>query len=377
MSAISKAGRTSRMVMVAAVFAVALMIAVPVISAVGTDAAFTKDEAGYYISLTDPTDEQLSKVNINKDTTLLNALWGSNFFDDAVVGEPTIAVQSYSYSKALGQRISSDEVEMITSEDVTGKGFSMTFTAIDDGDLVLLDSPSQKMIAACKAINDYVGEVKKDDKITVTGNLKEESATVDVSEYLLQDDGTCVPSKIRHSSYVKADTDVTISVSRGDALLKSFRFVSDIKGTATEEATIEYSEMPVKIGTGFTKTYKTTTSYGGDICFKVNGTDYSVLNPDDSKSTQHGTVTHLYSQSEMFISAFMKESINGLPDSEEGMKVDKTYSAAESAVDNVVTDVSGRDSPNMAVITGAVVIVILILLVAIAAVIVVRKKKNQ
>ena len=113
---------------------------------------------------------------------------------------------------------------------------------------------------ACKAINDYVGQVKEGDKIKVSGNLKEETASVDVVEYLLQDDGTCVSSKIRHSNYIKADTDVTISVSRGDALLKSFRYVSDIKGTVTEDATVEYSESPVKVGTGFTKTYKTTTS---------------------------------------------------------------------------------------------------------------------
>ena len=378
MTAISKTGRTSRKVTAAAALAVALIIAVPVISAVGTDAAFTKDEAGCYIDLTDPTDEQLDKVHVVKNTTLLYALWGPNgLFDDAVVGEPTIAVESYSYSKAVGERISSDEVETIASDDVTGKGFSMTFIAIADGNLALLDSPSQKMNAACKAINDYVGQVKEGDKIKVSGNLKEETASIDVVEYLLQDDGTCVSSKIRHSNYIKADTDVTISVSRGDALLKSFRYVSDIKGTVTEDATVEYSESPVKVGTGFTKTYKTTTSYGGDICFKVNGTDYSVVDPDDPKPTQHGTVTHLYAQSEMFISAFMKEYIAGLPASEEGMKVDKTYSAAESEVDNVITDVSGRDSPNTSVIAGAVVIVILILMVVIAAVIVVRKKKRQ
>ena len=44
------------------------MIAVPVITAVSTDAAIDKVEAGYRIDLTDPADEQLDAVKVSKDT---------------------------------------------------------------------------------------------------------------------------------------------------------------------------------------------------------------------------------------------------------------------------------------------------------------------
>lgn len=68
MISISRPGRISRKIptIAAAVFAVALMIAVPVLSAVDTDADFTKDEAGYSIKLDNPSDEQMANVGLNK-----------------------------------------------------------------------------------------------------------------------------------------------------------------------------------------------------------------------------------------------------------------------------------------------------------------------
>ena len=370
---------SQRIIAVTVLFAVALMIAVPVMTAAGTDAAIDKAEAGYCIDLTDPTDEQLDDVKVSKNKTLLNTLWGQDgIFDDDVVSTTLIILESYIYSQAAGEKISSDETEKIMSSAVTGNGFKMTYNVKADGKLALTNFPSTKLNAACKAINDYFGPVQTGDRIEIAGNLKEEYAAVEVTEYLLQDDGTCVPVKVRESGYTLAGSDVTIKLIRGDAEFKSVRYVSDIKGTITQEATVTYNESPVKVGTEYTKSYKTTTSYGGDMCFKINGADYSIADYEESKPTEHGTVTHVDAQSEIVISSSLKEYIDDLPGSEEGMKVEKGYGAAQSAVDGVISDVSGKNGPVPPGINGTVIILILVLIVALVIVLVVfLKKRNQ
>ena len=67
--------KTKIMTVMAAVFAVAMMLAVPVFAAVDTDADFTGDEAGFTIIYDNPTPAQLP-FGTNKALQLYSILGG-------------------------------------------------------------------------------------------------------------------------------------------------------------------------------------------------------------------------------------------------------------------------------------------------------------
>ena len=382
MISISRPGRISRKILTiaAAVFAAALMIAVPVLSAVDTDADFTKDEAGYSIKLDNPSDEQMAKVGLNKFYTITSALWeDADIFNDAVVEVTKQKADTYSYTIAEGQKVLSDEKLDQLAYKLDAGGFEMVLTAKANGLVFNEDAlfMSAKLKAAVKALNEYFGEVKTGDTISIVGDVKDEYAMVSSSEYLLLDDGKCVYSKVVTSGYYVQNIGLEIEHGRDHFVQKKVRYDSDFKGVTAGEANIKYDESPVKVGTTYTVTYSTSMTYSGDTYFTIDGNKYSLVPEPHQEPEEKGTVTELKEQSSVGISSDLKPKIDSLPASEDGMTIEKTYSSAESVVDGVMMDAVGKDILKIILIVVAAAVITLLVIIVLVVILVKRKKKRQ
>lgn len=383
MSSIKRQGKNSRKILAvaAALFAVALMIAVPVFAAVDTDAALKEDEAGYRIDLTNPTDAQLTKVHINKFDSIRDALWERNIFNDTVLTEETQKADSFNYTGATGIKITSDETTIQLATIVEAKGYEAKYN-VTANDYAFIGSvkDSEKMKAAITELNLYFGKVQIGDVIKVTGDIKSEFATVSTTSYTLQDDGTCVAKKAAGATYALNSTSVKIEVIRDNSVVKSVEYISDLKGNANLEENFEYDESPVKIGTTFTVKPSASYTSSGDSYFKIGDKDYSVTEKEETPSEHKGTVTseELLQQSSITTASY-KAIIDLLPsESEEGMKIEKTYSAAESAANGVILDVVKDELKLILIIVGVVIgIIVLVVILIIVLIVLKKKKKNQ
>ena len=136
----------------------------------------------------------------------------------------------------------------------------------------------------------------------------------------------------------------------------------------------------VVVGTHYTTKVENTESFSGDEYYVVDGKEYSLIT-EGTDLPSEGTVTagDIFNQSDIKVDPDFAIIIAALPASEDGMKIEKTYAAAESAFDNVVMDAVGDDLLKLILIIVGVVIGVLVLIVVVIVVIILlkKKKKNQ
>ena len=382
-------GSKSRRILtiIAAIFAVAMMLAVPLITAAGTDADFAKDEAGYKVELKDPSDAQLTKVKMSKVDFITGAMEGQlavfNMDEETGVFDvPTVTAESFSAMNAEGCKVTSDTYVMIDADNVNVKGVTLTYNVSKAGKLMNPDREwmNDKSKAAADAIELYLGaDVAVGDKVIITGVVKEEVSSEISTEYLLLDDNKCYDSKTTTSTYIVDDIDVTFKLVKADASEKSIRLVSTVKATIIREEKNDFGGAEVKVGVKYTVKDDLEYTYSGDIYYDVNGKDYSILTEPKPIPDHEETVMALFDQSDMSINSYFKNKVAGLPASEEGMAVDKTYDAAESAYNDVMMDAIGNDLLKLLLIIGGVIIgvIVLIIVLIIVLVVVMKKKKKQ
>lgn len=307
-------------------------------------------------------------------------MWGNtDIFNDSVVEVTKQKADTYSYTTAEGQKILPDEKLDQLAYKLDAGGFEMVLTAKANGLVFNEDAPfiTAKLKAAVKALNDYFGEVKTGDTISIVGDVKDEYAMVSSSEYLLLDDGKCVYSKDVTSGYYVQNIGLEIEHGRDHFVQKKVRYDSDFKGVSAGEANIKYDESPVKVGTTYTVTYSTSMTYSGDTYFTIGDNKYSLVSEPHQEPEGKGTVTELKEQSSVGISSYLKPKIDSLPASEDGMTIEKTYSSAESVVDGVMMDAVGNDVLKIILIVIGVIVGIAVIIALIIVVLIVKKSKKK
>ena len=376
--------KTKILTVMAAVVAVAMMLAVPVFTAVDTDAAFTNDKAGYSVVLTDPSDAELTSLGLDKAEMLLDGLGsGMQIFDTSLYGEPTVTADSFGATTAQGQKITDDSRIYTTVSNVEGKNVKITLTALAAGKLISSSTTewSDEMKTAASKIAEYIGpNINIGDKIEITGKIREETAYQMETEYKLLDGNKCIIDKAEITTYGFDDTDVTLKVTfASDGSSKEIQYRSTVKGTAVSKNMYEYKDEDIKVGTKYETKWTVDTAFSGDTYFKVDGKDYTLVSDDVVPAPGEGTVTEydFIDQSLMVVSPFLKEEIENLPESSDGVSVDKTYSGLESAYDGVIMDAVGNDILKTILIIVGVVIGVIVLIVILIIVLIVLKKKKK
>ena len=378
-----KLGVRSRRIMslIAAVFAVAVMLAVPFLTVVESDADFTKEEAGYRYELDNPTAEELTAFEVDKK----DVIWGSvrsylNLFDLNNFSV-TVTSESFIYVKAEGREINSDSLIAIYVSEITAENTVITLTAKSDGVLINpnIEDLSKEKQAAANAIKTYFGgnEVTKDETIEITGLVKMRIAEQEENEFKLLDGNKFVVSKDTISSYGVGDTDLNVKRVSID---KTIKLVSDLKGVGIDESKWEYASADIVVGTSYTVKNTVERTYKGDTYYTVDGTDYTLVKEDlDPNPDYQDTVQaeDIHDQASMKVSDSFKNKIDALPSSSGNATVDKTYDAAESAFDSVVMAAVGDDILKIILIGLGIFFGILVLIAVILAIYFVLRKKRK
>lgn len=367
--------------MIAAVFAVAVMLAVPFLTVVESDADFTKEEAGYRYELDNPTAEELTAFEVDKK----DVIWGSvrsylNLFDLNNFSV-TVTSESFIYVKAEGREINSDSLIAIYVSEITAENTVITLTAKSDGVLINpnIEDLSKEKQAAANAIKTYFGgnEVTKDETIEITGLVKMRIAEQEENEFKLLDGNKFVVSKDTISSYGVGDTDLNVKRVSID---KTIKLVSDLKGVGIDESKWEYASADIVVGTSYTVKNTVERTYKGDTYYTVDGTDYTLVKEDlDPNPDYQDTVQaeDIHDQASMKVSDSFKNKIDALPSSSGNATVDKTYDAAESAFDSVVMAAVGDDILKIILIGLGIFFGILVLIAVILAIYFVLRKKRK
>ena len=101
MSDDSITGRKARKIMtvMVAVFAVAIMMAVPFLSAANSEASFTKGEGGYCITAKDAPDDKLAEYGLYSKATTIKTNEGTELFlkvfNTFAFNTPTVDCESF------------------------------------------------------------------------------------------------------------------------------------------------------------------------------------------------------------------------------------------------------------------------------------------
>jgi len=381
MSGDIRTGRKVRKIMTvaSAVFAVAMMLAVPFVVTVDTDADFTKDEQGYCVTFTNPTEAQMpasEKAELVWSSLIKELrIFNTEIFNDITVSDDPIKIKN-----AKGMKIESDSMTEISDFEVSADKITITIRAMADGTLIspYVDMMSQVFKDAAEAVKGVMGdEVSAGETLKVTGSMNVREAQQDKMTYILLDGDKCVVSKSESSVYYVKDMDLTVSFKHGSGEEKTIKLSSDFKGMYGIDQKREYETTPIEVGTKYTtKNSVSTLNLRGDTYFTADGKNYTTVNTPESLPEGHGTVSKLIDQAKINTDE-VKEEIAALPAAADNLSVDKTYGGAQSAFDNVVMDAVGKDILKIALIIGAVVLGIIVLIVILVVVLIVKKKKRQ
>lgn len=382
MSGIIGAGIRSRRIMtvIAAILVAALMLAVPVLTAADADADFTATDAGYRVELKDPTDEQLTDCDINKDYCIgLMLISPFLIFDQTTLGEPTITADSFTVVKAGGEQISTNVFKTISVLETFASGVTITFTIASDGSLITSDigTATQEYKDAADAIKAEFGEnLSAGDKIIVTGTVNGKTATELDNVYYLLDGGKCAIKEEGDETFAVMDISTDIKLVKADSTEKSIKYTSTYKGMYADIWNYEYDTDPITATSHYTAKNTISWVHDGDSFFTVNDTDYTLLSGISKDPDQTGDAV-LLDQSSMTISSSLITEIASLPNtSTDNMTISKEYSAASDELDSIAMDVIDADLLIMILIIAGAVIGIIVIIAIVVIVLVVVKKKH-
>ncbi len=384
MSNFSKTGTPRHMMAVAfAVLAVAMMLAAPVLTSVSSDADFKIDQAGYAITMNDPTDAEIDKyatgsraANIDDASYEFLFLFNLGIFED-----PVATCSSYKYVEGGGEDYQSRVADASYVYEVTADSVKMTYTANKTGALIddyaVEDDASEK---AAKAIKDYLGnEIDVGDKLTITGKVSSQTAYYETMEYASVDSTHSVLTKVIETVYHIYDIDVTIGLLKaGAGTGNTIEFKSNLKFMGYYDMTYDYYGVKysdLKEGDPCKLTYGAQHSsfVQGSSHYTIADKDYPlpvVLNDGYSEET----VTTITNDSEVNTN-LLNDFIKTLPDSSGNVTVGKTYGDAEALYNNIVMQVAVQEIIDMFLILAAIVAVIFIVIM-IFVIILIRKRSK-
>ena len=391
MSTDIRAGKRSRKILtiVAAVLAVALMLAVPMITAVDSDAAFTPDDAGFLVKSENPTDAEILTYSGETRAQYLLADNGVTVFlkifdvgPGGIFNDPTVTQDKFVVSYGEGSKLESNSLRSEEDDELTVENVTMVFTASDDG--VVIPESYEYLInyqAAGDAIKEYFGNtVTAGDKLTVTGNIKSRYATLSTVNYASVDDTKSVVKDQHDSFYFVYSVDVTIELKSGSAAGKTIGFHSDKKYMLERDYNVDYkgkaySDLQPGDMCRFVNDPDRYSFESGGSYFSVNGANYGIEHDAFPPSTVDQPVNFI-TDSEMNLD-IAKAVIAAMPGSSGNVTVTKTYEAVDTAVAEVAADVVLDDILKFVLIIVGVIIGIIVIIAILIIILVVRKSKKK
>ena len=387
-------GRKARKIctVMAAVFAVALMLAVPVFTAVDTDAGFKEDEVGLLTSMDNPYDSELSKY-LDTDRTSVMTKWDApslfmSLFNTptfyGVFGTPEITQEKLTVKDGMGVKVESDSAKEIGVREMDATDVKMVFTAVGSGDLLVsgYDYLDNGYPEAGKAIIKYLGgTVSAGDVLTITGHIKSRCASEEDMNYAAVNDEKSVLKDGVDQWYCVYDVDVTIELKKSGASEgKSITFSSNLKYMKERKYTMDYKGKAYSDlqPTDLCKIVYDSDLYeciSGSSNFSVDGTDYTI-DYSDLPPTPVDQPVKILTNSEVKLDTY-REMIDDYPESAGNATVEKTYSAADSEFSAIVADVASDEILLVILIIVGVVIGIIVLVVVLVVLLVVLKKKKK
>ena len=379
------------MTIAAAVFAVALMLAVPVAFAVGSDAAeIGKDEAGYKIVATNPSNEDLAEYTVFgvHNSMVPYAMESCSVFTsifDLGVLVPTFDAKEYGIVNAKGLKINSETYTDIEDDEFSAKEIELIYTFDADGDLVDSFIANSEYEPAANAIKAYFNNatVKAGDKLKITGTVNTKVASQTTNDFAAVDSDHSVVKGGSAQGYFVNDIDVTIEFIKDGSSAGKVFYRADDKYMIEFSFTCDFGSVQYK---DITPATPCTVKYGlatfsfenGSARYTVDGTEYKIGHTWMSEEI-HG-YANVKSNSDWNLNSF-REDLNSVPASTADGKVtiDRTIDAAQSAYGDVVANVVGDDLLKLILIIVGVVIGIIVLLIVLIIVVVVllKKKKKQ
>ncbi len=372
--------KTKILTVMAAVAVVVMMLAVPLIVAVDTDADLTKDEKGFSITYKNPTEAQMPSEE-KRDFVISSLMTELAIFNTGVFGDITLSGSDpVNITYALGQKIDSDSKTVISDSEVSADNVTITIKATDDGALIDPDPYMPKVYKdAAEAIKSVMGnEVSTGDTVTITGSMNVRMAEQEKTTYNLLDGNKCIKDKIEESVYYVIDINMVVTFKHGSAAPVSIKLFSDLRGMFNDDVKFEYESTPIQVGTKYVKKDTVSTvDVRGDTYYTVNDKDYSLVSTADPTPDVPGVVTALTDQSTIKVDQSLIDQIAALPAAADNITVDKTYGGAQSAFAGVVMDAVGNDILKIVLIIVGVVIGVIVLIVILIIVLIVLKKKKK
>ena len=330
---------------------IGMMLAAPLLTAFGSDAEIAEDKAGFSISMTNPTDQELDKYGMNtKVDEILEA--GNLFtkvFNDDIYEVSKLVTEKYDYKASEGVDLGSKDWFQFMTEEVFVNGLSITFVAVDDGDLIdpnIADSSRYK--AAANAIKAYFGnEVYVGDTMTVEGKLNYRYAVNFTCDYAKVDSEHSVVKGGSNTTYRIYDMDIKITFKKmGVSDSKTIQFHSDDKflaalGIDYDYMGVKYADLTDESPCKITYNASVVTFHTGKSYFTVNEDDYIVGFENTEKHVEE-TTAKILTDSNINLNEFRKE-ISEIPASAGNVTVKKNFSDAESMFDSIVLGVIGND----------------------------------
>ena len=384
MSKDMKTGLSSRRIMtiMAAVFAVAVMMCAPLFVAVDTDAAIADDETGLAVYMTDPADEELNKFTYGGGkarTTSHVCGFFLQIFDIDNVNE-SMTSDSFKYNKGWAFRFKDGAYESNIVTEVTAENIVLTLTYTDDGSLMIANPGAYNASyaeAAEKIKGELGNEVSIGDVLKITGNVKVRYLIFDRSEYAQVDSAHSVEKGASEAIYRIQTIDVNISLTHAGTT-KTIGFYSDSKWMESSEEKFDYKNVDYK---DLTNTSPCTISFTdrtyafmtGGSHFTIAGTDYSV-SPGFKKVNPIETTTTILTDSEVNVQDY-RDEINSFPSTIASGTVTKTYQAGDELGSAILMDVAGNDILKGLLLVGGVILAIIILGIIIVVLVIVKRKK--
>jgi hypothetical protein len=384
MSNYNKTGSSrSKLAISFAVLAVMMMLAAPVLTAVDTEATFTKDNAGYSIIMKNPTVLETEKYDAGDKVIEINAAANvfTKIFNFSAFGTPTVETDTYNITLAEGYTIEPTQQDFFMVEDLSASNVKMVYTAEEDGILMDYEFLADDYKKAANAVRNYFGnEVKEGDRLTITGKIVAREAVFYGFSYAAVDDKHSVEKDGAISIYLIFDIDVTVGLlEAGSEVGKTFTFTSDNKFMAFNSITYDYGTTKYSDVTEDTVCTVTYSDYEkafvhGSSHYTVDGTNYNVEYTTPESGSEE-VYAYIETDSEVNLNS-EKASISSIPSSSGNVTVGKTYDDANNAYSEIVVQVVGQDIMDGLLLIG-IAILVLVVIVIVIVIIIARKSKNR
>ena len=358
-----------------AIFAVAMMLAAPVLTSIDSDADFKGDKAGYSITMINPTDEEIEKYDTgSKAVNIAEAAYTFMYlFNTSIFNTPEATSGSYKYVEANGENIEARTTNDFYVYEVSADSVRMTYTAAKAGSLIddnAIENEYSEKVA--EALKEYLGnEVGVGDKLTLTGKVSAQIAYNEEMDYASVDSSHSVRTKGLETIYHVYSIDATIGfVKAGSGAGSTVSFKSDLRFMGYYDLTYDYYGVKysdLKEGSPCKLTFgdQHTSFLRGNSTYTIGEKDYPIYVITTDGYTEE-TETDIEKDSEVNLN-LINEYIETIPDSSGNVTVGKTYKDAEAPYDNVLMQVVVEEVLDvfliLAIVVGVVFVLILIFIV--------------